>query len=202
MSDTLMKKFTKTYAPGDVICREGEEGDEMYIVQKGKVRVSKNFAGKIRVIAVIEKGDFIGETAIVNRVKRTATVTAIDEVQLLALDREGLVNTITKNAKIGLAIIDKLCRRLRDAHLTIHSLVKKDETGLIALQLSHLFREMPGGEPSIPHEKAVDEVSLSLELPRESVEHVLDRIAAAGITVHDGDAIVLKDRDKLLALAE
>ena len=45
----FFKRFTKSYAPGAVICREGEEGDEMYIIQKGKVRVSKRFADKVRV---------------------------------------------------------------------------------------------------------------------------------------------------------
>src|SRR5690349_23084938 len=50
-----------SYQPGAAICREGEEGSEMYIIQKGKVRVSKRFAGKTHVVSVLEKGDFFGD---------------------------------------------------------------------------------------------------------------------------------------------
>src|SRR5512147_2106713 len=98
MADELLQRFTKSYSPGSVIFREGEEGEEMYIIQKGKVRVSKDFSGKPHVVSILEKGDFFGEMAIVDRIRRTATVTAIDSVELLAFDREGLVNMITKNA--------------------------------------------------------------------------------------------------------
>jgi len=89
MPDDSMKRFVRSYTPGAVICAEGDDGEEMYIIQKGKVRVSKRFAGKANVISVLEKGDFFGEMAIVNRIKRTATVTAIDAVELLVFDREG-----------------------------------------------------------------------------------------------------------------
>jgi CRP/FNR family cyclic AMP-dependent transcriptional regulator len=198
MPDELLRKFTKIYAPGSVIFREGEDGEEMYIVQKGRVRVSKAFSGKTLAIAVIEKGDFFGETAIVNRVTRTATVTAIDDVELLAFDREGLVNMITKNPRIAMSIIDKLCRRLREAQQTFSHLVARDEMGLISLYLYHVFEEESGGKPVISYQKIVDELSLRLELPRENVIRVLEKVAAEGITSRKGDEIELKDREKLL----
>ena len=58
----------------------------MAIIQRGKVRVSKDFSGKPHVIAVLEKGEFFGEMAIVSRLHRTATVTAIDEVEALCVE--------------------------------------------------------------------------------------------------------------------
>lgn len=143
MPDELLQRFTKSYAPGAVICREGEEGEEMYIIQKGKVRVSKRFADKVHVVSILEKGDFFGETAIVNRTRRTATVTAVDAVELLVFDREGLQNMITRNARIALSIIDKLCRRLQNAHLQIQHLVRRDARGQIALHLRYVFQDLP-----------------------------------------------------------
>ncbi len=129
MPDENLQKFAKTYAPGTVICREGEEGDEMYIIQKGKVRVSKDFAGSPHLVSVLEKGEFFGEMALVSRTRRSATVTAIDAVELLVFDRDGFYNTITRNARIALTIIDKLCRRLQAAHLKIQHLVSAKRAG-------------------------------------------------------------------------
>ena len=202
MPDDLLQRFIRTYAPGAVICREGEEGEEMYIIQTGKVRVSKRFAGKTHVISVLEKGDFFGEMAIVNRIQRTATVTAIDGVELLVFDREGLQNMIARNTKIALTIIDKLCRRLQTAHQKIQHLVKRDAEALIALHLSSLYKELPTGESIVPYQKCLEEVSLSLELPMEEVRKTLDEMETAGILAKEGDALRLVDGGRLHLITE
>ena len=202
MSDDSLQRFVRAYAPGAVVCREGDDGDEMYIIQKGKVRVSKRFAGKAHVISVLEKGDFFGEMAIVNRIKRTATVTAIDEVELLVFDREGLQNMVTRNARIALTIIDKLCRRLQTAHLKIQHLVKKDARGLIALHLRSLFQELDEGSTSLPLHKCIEEVSLSLELPMDEVRAALEGFAAGGSLALTADTVRLADRERFLQIVE
>ncbi len=202
MPDEMLQRFSKSYAPGAVICREGEEGDEMYIIQKGKVRVSKRFADKIHVVSILEKGDFFGETAIVNRTRRTATVTAIDAVELLVFDREGLQNMITRNARIALSIIDKLCRRLQSAHLQIQHLVKRDARGQIALHLRYLFQELPAGQTAVPFGATLDDVSLGFEMPRDDVRRVLESLAAEGVLGISTDTITLVDKEKLFRLTE
>ena len=202
MPDDLLQRFSRTYAPGAAICREGEEGEEMYIIQTGKVRVSKRFAGKTHVISVLEKGDFFGEMAIVNRIQRTATVTAIDGVELLVFDREGLQNMIARNTKIALTIIDKLCRRLQTAHQKIQYLVKRDAEALIALHLSSLYKELPTGESIVPYHKCLEVVSLSLELPLEEVRKTLDEMGSAGILAKEGDGLRLLDGGRLHLITE
>jgi len=202
MPDELLQRFSRKYAPGAAICREGEEGEEMYIIQTGKVRVSKRFAGKNHVISVLEKGDFFGEMAIVNRIQRTATVTAIDDVELLVFDREGLQNMIARNTRIALTIIDKLCRRLQNAHLKIQHLVKKDAEGLIALHLSSVYQELPVGQTSVPYQKCLEEVSFSLELPMEEVRKTLEDLQGAGVLGLEGDGLRLVDREKLHRITE
>jgi CRP/FNR family transcriptional regulator, cyclic AMP receptor protein len=202
MPDDPLQRFVRTYAPGAAICREGEDGEEMYIIQKGKVRVSKRFAGKANVISVLEKGDFFGEMAIVNRIKRTATVTAIDEVELLVFDREGLQNMIARNARIAMTIIDKLCRRLQNAHLKIQHLVKKNARGLIALHLRSLFQELDAGGSSIAYQKCIEEVSLSLELPMDDVRAVLEAMTREGLLSLTSTTLSLGDRERFLAMTE
>jgi CRP/FNR family cyclic AMP-dependent transcriptional regulator len=202
MPDDSLQRFSRTYDPGAMICREGEEGDEMYIIQSGKVRVSKQFGGKIHVVSVLEKGDFFGEMAIVNRIQRTASVTAIDRVELLVFDREGLQNMIARNTRIALNIIDKLCRRLQTAHLKIQHLVKKDAAGLIAIHLISVYQELPGGQSTVPYQKCLEEISLSLELPMIEVKKALDALEADGVLKAEGENLRLADREKLLRITE
>jgi CRP/FNR family cyclic AMP-dependent transcriptional regulator len=202
MPDRLLQRFTRTYSPGDVICREGDRGDEMYIIQRGKVRVDKRFGRKTQVVSVLEKGDFFGEMAIVNAVQRTATVTAIDNVELLVFDRTGLQDMIARNALIGLNIIDRLCRRLQSAHLKILHLVKRDARGLIALHLRCLFQELPAGPLAVPADGCLEEVSASLELPMEEVRSAFAQLEADGILAVTPDSVTLTDQRRLWRMTE
>jgi CRP/FNR family cyclic AMP-dependent transcriptional regulator len=197
-----LQKFAKVYAPGTVVFHEGDTGDEMYIIQRGKVRVSKHFSGKAHVIAVLEKGEFFGEMAIVSRLRRTATVTAIDEVEALAFDRDGLLAMITRNPRIGLSIIDRLCRRLQAAHHKVQHLVQRDRAGLIALHLQQLFQELPRDAASLPIEATLDDVSLAFELPLAEARTVVERFAADGILAVEADRLKLVDAARLAALTE
>jgi CRP/FNR family cyclic AMP-dependent transcriptional regulator len=195
-----LQKFAKTYAPGTVVFHEGDTGDEMYIIQRGKVRVSKDFSGKPHVIAVLDKGEFFGEMAIVSQLARTATVTAIDEVEALAFDRDGLVKMITRNPRIGLSIIDRLCRRLQAAHYKVQHLVQRDRAGLIALHLHHLFQEIRGDAPSLPLAATLDDASLAFELPVEEVRATVEGFAAAGIVAIETERLRLVDPGRLEGL--
>jgi CRP/FNR family cyclic AMP-dependent transcriptional regulator len=198
--DDPLQKFAKTYAPGTVVFREGETGDEMYIIQRGKVRVSKDFSGKPYLLAVLEKGEFFGEMAIVSRLRRSATVTAIDEVEALAFDRDGLLKMITRNPRIGLSIIDRLCRRLQAAHREVQHLVQRDRAGLIALHLGLLFQELPAGATSLPFSSTLDEASLAFELPLEEVRAAVEGFTAEGILAIEADRLRLVDAGRLAAL--
>jgi len=129
-------------------------------------------------------------------------VTAIDDVELLVFDREGLQNMIARNTRIALTIIDKLCRRLQNAHLKIQHLVKKDAEGLIALHLRSVYQELPSGQSSVPYQKCLEEMSLSLELPMEEVRKSLEDLQRAGILGMEGDGLQLVDRDKLHRITE
>ena len=54
-------KFLSHHSKGDYIFREGDEGDEMYIIQTGRVSIQKVIRGKKTPLTVLEKGDFFGE---------------------------------------------------------------------------------------------------------------------------------------------
>ncbi len=203
MAETsLFGKYGAVVDSGKVIFRENEEGDQMYIIQEGNVRISKLIEGKEHILAVLGKGDFFGEMAIVNRVKRTATATAVGTVQVLAFNREGFLGMIEKNARIALNIIDKLCRRLQQADNQIQHLVKKSGKGLMALNLYYTFAENGFEKGSLDPVKVMREMSLSLETPYETVSAFFEELKKNSIIEVAGDRMVLKNRDWLATLGE
>jgi len=198
----LFEKYGQTTNAGKVIFHEGESGDRMFIIQSGRVRISKMIDGREHELATLEKGDFFGEMAIVSRIDRTATATAVNATQLLAFDRQGFMGMIEKNAKIALNVIDKLCRRLENANSQIQLMFQRNQRSLIALNLYTKFGDRPADEQHLPLDKTVEQISLNLETPGKLVSSYLEGFVAAGILNIKGNAIRLVDRQKLGQLAE
>ncbi len=198
----LFEKYGQTTNAGKAIFHEGESGDRMFIIQSGRVRISKMIDGREHELAILEKGDFFGEMAIVSRINRTATATAVNATQLLAFDRQGFTGMIEKNAKIALNVIDKLCRRLENANSQIQLMFQRNQRSLIALNLYTKFGDRPANEQHLPLDKVVEQISLNLETPGKLVLSYLEGFVAAGILSIKGNVVRLIDRQKLSRLAE
>jgi len=196
----LFSRFGRELQAGTVIFKEGEEGDQMFIIQGGRVKVSRPIGGKEQLLAVLGKGDFFGEMALVTRERRTATVTALEAVRLLAFDREGFLNMINKNPKIALNVIDKLCRRLAYANRHLRHLARKDARGLIAMNLRLAFQAAGGGRLEL--ERTVEEFALNLELDSAQVRGVLEELAQAGIVRLAAGSMELADEARLNLISE
>ena len=86
---------------GEVLFREGQEGDRMYVVLEGRVMISKQIAGAgEEALAFLERGDFFGEMALIDRQPRSADATA---------DKDGaVVLTITREVLEGMLDIQKV----------------------------------------------------------------------------------------------
>jgi CRP/FNR family transcriptional regulator, cyclic AMP receptor protein len=76
---------------GQVLFREGELGEEMFVVVRGSIVVSKPVKERVeQVLARMGPGDFFGEMSLFDRAPRSATIQADSDATLLALDREAL----------------------------------------------------------------------------------------------------------------
>ncbi len=197
---SLFEQYGQRFAPGEPIFDEGENGTLMFIVVSGTVSITKRISGRQVELAQLERGEFFGEMAIVSWVKRTASARAVDDVELLAFDRQDFLGLISKNSRIAMNVIDKLCRRLQGANDRIDTMVNANFKRMIALNLYVRALERPD-ETAMPREQLVAEVSGNLGIDRDSVDTVLKQFGAAGILREDEDTVSLDDRAALRAEA-
>lgn len=97
--------------PGTVLCREGEIGQEFFVIIDGKVKVTR----KGRRIATRGTGDFVGEIALLEEIPRTATVTADTPVRLFVLTRKDFRHLLDENPGVERKVLRALARRLAEA---------------------------------------------------------------------------------------
>lgn len=109
----------KVYKDGEVIVRQGEAGECMYVIQEGQVEVLQERDGREVRLALLGENDFFGEMALVERDVRSATVRALGEVRALTIDRRTFLRRVHEDPSLAFRIIQKLSNRIRamDAEL-------------------------------------------------------------------------------------
>ena len=94
---------------GQVLFREGDLGDEMFLVRAGSIVVSKGVTGRVeQVLARMGPGDFFGEMALFDRSARSATIQADTDVTLLLLDRDALARLTADSPSLVHVFIERL----------------------------------------------------------------------------------------------
>jgi rhodanese-related sulfurtransferase len=93
--DELLKRFKRVETrKGDVIVREGAEGDFYYVIESGKCKVERMIGGVSMVLAELKSGDAFGEEALVSEAKRNATVSMRTDGALLRLDKKDFIQLL------------------------------------------------------------------------------------------------------------
>jgi CRP/FNR family transcriptional regulator/CRP/FNR family cyclic AMP-dependent transcriptional regulator len=116
---------TKVYAPGEVIFREGERGNLMYVLLEGAVDLKvKVEHGEAVIKTVSTPNDFFGEMTLLDDRPRSATAIAERRTKVLLVDGPSFESMILQNGKFALKIIKVLTERIRQANDQVSDLIE------------------------------------------------------------------------------
>ncbi len=110
----------RRYEPRAILAKEGEAGCEAFLIRKGKVAVHAEAQEK-KSYGVCTVGDIVGEIALIDRCKRSATLTALDDVEVEIITVDDFRLMLNSCHPIVQAVMKGLSRRLRDADLRMSS---------------------------------------------------------------------------------
>lgn len=119
--------FGKLFPDGAVIFREGDSGDQMFIVHEGQVEISSVIDGERTVLGIVEKGQFFGEMALFDDKPRSATAVVKGSARLMVLSRSTVTERLQDEPHIGLSLLRGMCQRLRSLHANLEELLARGE---------------------------------------------------------------------------
>jgi CRP-like cAMP-binding protein len=102
------------FSDGEVLAYQGEQGDAMFVIASGEVRVCLEKDEQTVEVARRRSGEYVGELSIVNREPRNATLIASGDVRALCIDQKSFEGLIRERPEVSLVIIQVLSKRLRE----------------------------------------------------------------------------------------
>ena len=187
--------FTRTFNKEAVIILAEEEGDTLFIIKDGQVKVSiVSEEGREVILSLLGGGAVFGELSLLDGKPRSANVVATEDTELLMLRRTDFVQLIYKTPQIATALLAELASRLRKTDRQIEGLALLDVTSRISETLLQLASEQ-GSESEegiiIRNRPTHQELANMSGTTRETVSRVLKRLASQGCIISKGRQLVI-----------
>jgi CRP/FNR family transcriptional regulator, cyclic AMP receptor protein len=129
----------KNVNKGQLIFQEGEVGDSLYTMLKGRVKICLyDESGKEYILDIIESGAFFGELSLIDELPRSANVITLDNCEFLIINRRDFVRVLMENPATTISILKTCCNRLRAADERIKGLAFYTVEGRILKYLRDL----------------------------------------------------------------
>jgi signal transduction histidine kinase len=115
IDELLNRSQVMNYVKGVVLTHEGEIESKFYILLDGRVSVTKTINNtEQRHLKELEAGDFFGEMALIHNAPRAATVTAIEPITVLEIDRDDFDRVLRHSSSVAMAMVREISNRLRE----------------------------------------------------------------------------------------
>jgi CRP-like cAMP-binding protein len=200
--DQLFQRFGREFPKGHVLFREGESGREMYVVQSGKVNITKRVRDTEKILATLGAGEFFGEMSILNNKPRSAGAVMAEPGKLLVIDPRTFEAMIRGNVEIAVRLIKKLSERLQEADEQIANLLMRDPASRVVhflLQNAKLAKDTPKGK-LIPVHPA--ELHGRMGLSAAEVSQAIEKVARARIIQVVPEGVLVPDFARMQSYLE
>ena len=129
---SVFERFAKTFQKNDIIFCEFEPGDNFYLIQSGRVEITKIIDNIEKTIDILNPGEIFGEMAILEGAPRSASAIAIDHVKVLEFNRENFEILMMGNPQIALKLLKLFTKRIYDQKRRFMILTLEDEQARVA----------------------------------------------------------------------
>jgi len=191
----------KTFKPGEVIVRENTLGNSAYIIESGKVEVSKNIGSQRVVFTELDKGAIFGEMSLIDNSPRSATVTALEETTVTVLSKTNFQKFLSQHPAAQ-TIFKVMADRLRDTAVLVNPLRLTNFYYSLG-SLIYYLAKAEGTEREdglhINYDFLLNECCTILALEKDLVEKVIHRMVFTKL-VHQDKVRNAENEEKILVI--
>jgi len=191
------KMIARHYKSGNYIFLEDSEGEQCFFVVQGSVKVTRlSKDGREVILAMLNEGEFFGEMALLDGESRSANVIALEETEVLTLNREDFLVVLHDYPQIAIQLLKEMAHRLRKSDRHIASLSLSDAEKRIALCIIRFADEqgvIKRGQVSIPKVPIQQDIANMAGTSRETVSRAINLLEKEHFIKRQGRELLILD---------
>ena len=191
------KMIARHYESGKFIFLEDSEGEQCFFVVQGSVKVTRlSKEGREVILAMLNEGEFFGEMALLDGESRSANVIALEQTEVLTLNREDFLVVLHDYPQIAIQLLKEMAHRLRKSDRQIASLSLSDAEKRIALCIIRFADEqgvIRRGQVNIPRVPIQQDIANMAGTSRETVSRAINLLEKEDFIKRKGRELLILD---------
>ena len=196
------KMVSKKFENGNLIFLEESEGKNLFFVVEGCVKVTRlSKDGREVILAMLNAGDFFGEMSLLDGEARSANVIALEETEVLSLNRDDFLVVLHDYPKIAIQLLKEMTSRLRKSDRQIVSLSLSDAEKRIALCIVRFADEqgvIKNGQVTIPKIPIQQDIANMAGTSRETVSRAMSLLTEEKYIERNGKELKILNYKKFI----
>jgi CRP/FNR family transcriptional regulator, cyclic AMP receptor protein len=190
----------KKFERGSALFRQGDSGDEVFIVRSGRVKVSVRRGGREVILAVYDSGALLGELGAVDGNARSATVSALEEVEIDVISHDEFMALLEEHPRVATELLRLVAGRLRSTSLRQLEFGTMDALARLCASLSELasrYGTARGDEIEIETPFHQGELASWSGISREAVVKGFRQLRGLGWLEVEGRTLILRNPEAI-----
>lgn len=188
----------KKYGEGSTLFFQGDIGENVYFLRKGKIKAMKsNPAGEEQILDIFQPGDVFGEVVLFGIDEYPATAVAMEDSELVTLSRSRFKNHFYKHPELGWGMLQEMALKLHRSQKKIENLGLRDTKGRVATLLIDLLYKFGDKKNQLVLELNRQEMASFIGTTRETVSRTLSDFRNEGLIAISGSKILIKNIEGL-----
>jgi CRP/FNR family transcriptional regulator len=193
--------ISRSYPKGSVLFLEGDQGEALFVIRQGRIKISKSTAdGREQILHMLRDGDIFAEVILFDQGPYPATAEAVEDSSCWILRSADMEKLLQQHPLLGVKLLRVMSRRLRQAQVLIRDLALHDVYGRMAGLILRFIRREGKRTPDgviLDLELTRQDMASMIGTSRETVARILSRFQKDGIITLDKQRIIVLDEEKL-----
>jgi CRP/FNR family transcriptional regulator len=199
LDDMLAASRVRRFPKGQILCSEGDPGDDLILLEVGRVRVSRYGAGGREVaLAEVDAPRAFGEISLFDQSPRAASLIALTNVQVRLVPGQMVIRLAEQTPKVAMALLQSMATMVRATNDRLSDMLALDVSARLAKWL--LVRSC--GNDVVVITESQESLGLTLGTTRVTINRILHQFERAGMIRINGPSIEVADRAALTSVSE